>query len=83
MDTSLAINASMEDGKKIMDAIACFQIDDELYEQLTVNTYLKMLVGYVKDIYNYYLGLRDIFVLLVWFGLDIWVFIKAYQKMNN
>ena len=49
LDTSLAINASMEDGKKIMDAVqaemdavACFQIDDGLYEQLTVNTYLKM-----------------------------------------
>lgn len=49
LDTSLAINARMEDGKKIMDAVreemdavACFQIDDGLYEQLTVNTYLKM-----------------------------------------
>ncbi|MDE6376753.1 MAG: hypothetical protein K2L20_06345 [Ligilactobacillus sp.] len=49
LDTSLAINASMEEGKKIMDAVqeeidavACFQIDDGLYEQLTVNTYLKM-----------------------------------------
>lgn len=49
LDTSLAINASMEAGKKIMDAVqeemdavACFQIDDGLYEQLTVNTYLKM-----------------------------------------
>jgi ABC-2 type transport system ATP-binding protein len=45
----LAINTSMEDGKKIMDAVreemgavTCFQIDDGLYEQLTVNTYLKM-----------------------------------------
>lgn len=49
LDTSLAINARMEDGKKIMDAVreemdavACFQIDDGSYEQLTVNTYLKM-----------------------------------------
>ena len=49
LDASLAINASMEAGKKIMDAVqaemdavACFQIDDGLYEQLTVNTYLKM-----------------------------------------
>ncbi len=39
-----------------------------------------ILVDYVKDIYDYHLGFRDIFVLLVWFGLDIWVFIKAYQK---
>lgn len=45
----LAINTSMEDGKKIMDAVreemgavTCFKIDDGLYEQLTVNTYLKM-----------------------------------------
>lgn len=49
LDTSLAINARMEDSKKIMDAVreemdavACFQIDDGSYEQLTVNTYLKM-----------------------------------------
>lgn len=49
LDTSLAINARMEDGKKIMDAVreemdavACFQIDDGSCEQLTVNTYLKM-----------------------------------------
>ena len=29
-----------------MDAVACFQIDDGLYEQLTVNTYLKCLLNY-------------------------------------
>ena len=45
LDTSLAINASMEDGKKIMDAVqaemdavACFQIDDGLYVQQKVQT---------------------------------------------
>ena len=42
--------------------------------------YMGILVDYVKDIYDYHLGLRDIFVLLAWFGVDIWVFIKAYQK---
>ena len=48
LDTSLAINASMEDGKKIMDAVqaemdavACFKIYDWVYEKLTVNNKLK------------------------------------------
>lgn len=32
----------MDTVREEMDAVSCFQIDDGLYEQLTVNTYLKM-----------------------------------------
>ena len=49
LDTSLAINASMEDGKKIMDAVqaemdavACFKIDYWFYEKKTVKNNLKI-----------------------------------------
>ena len=48
LDTSLAINASMEAGKKIMDAVqeemdavACFKNDDWLYLNLKVKNKLK------------------------------------------
>ena len=53
---------------------------NEFIKMFTDWVYMGILVDYVKDIYDYHLGFRDIFVLLVWFGLDIWVFIKAYQK---